>query len=91
MDRKQVATSFLYLWHRCLRLCNYVKPHPYRHKICAIAEAVKEQVALESLLTFDVPVKPLVIREGNITPGEQSGILFSFEDYLQLVDYTDSP
>jgi len=40
---------------------------------------------------FDVPVKPLVIFEGNITSGEQSGILFSFEDYLQLVDYTDSP
>jgi len=53
-----------------------------------LAEAVKEQVALESLLKFDVPVKPLATFEGNVTPGEQSGILFSFEDYLQLVDYT---
>ena len=25
---------------------------------------------------------------GNITDNEQTGLLFSFEDYLQLVDYT---
>jgi len=53
-----------------------------------LAEAIKEQIALESLLKFDVPLKPLAIFEGNATSGEQSGILFSFEDYLQLVDYT---
>ncbi|PCK03888.1 MAG: hypothetical protein COA42_19620 [Alteromonadaceae bacterium] len=53
-----------------------------------LAEPVKEQVALESLLKFDVPLKPLAVFEGNVTEHEQTGILFSLRDYLELVDFT---
>jgi hypothetical protein len=37
---------------------------------------------------FNLPLKPLAQFEGNVTSQEQIGILFSLEDYLQLVDTT---
>ncbi len=37
---------------------------------------------------FNLPLKPLAQFEGNVTSREQIGILFSLEDYLQLVDTT---
>ncbi len=37
---------------------------------------------------FDLPLKPLAQFDGNVTVQEQSGILFSLKDYLQLVDTT---
>ncbi|WP_417520827.1 hypothetical protein [Marinobacter sp.] len=37
---------------------------------------------------FSVLLKPLLGFEGVIRNGFQRGILFSFEDYLKLVDYT---
>lgn len=53
-----------------------------------LAGAVREQVGLQALLQFDLPVKPLTQFEGSVTKEEQAGILFSLEDYLELVDYT---
>jgi REP element-mobilizing transposase RayT len=53
-----------------------------------LAEAVKEQIGLEALIKFDVPLKPLAVFEGGVTGQEQSGILYSITDYLELVDFT---
>ena len=53
-----------------------------------LSEAVKEQIELQSLLKFDLPLKPLAVFEGAAIGDEQDGIMFSLEDYLTLVDYT---
>ena len=54
----------------------------------SLAKAVKEQIDLNALFTFGLPVKPLLHFEGNVTDEEQSGIPFSLNDYLELVDFT---
>ena len=53
-----------------------------------LGEAIKGQKELLALNHFNVDLKPLMKFDGNITDSEQTGLLFSFEDYLQLVDYT---
>ena len=53
-----------------------------------LAEAIREQTALESLLKFDLPLQSLAKFEGGVNDNEQTGILFSFDNYLTLVDYT---
>lgn len=53
-----------------------------------LADSIKEQVELNALLKFDLPIKPLLHFEGAVTCDEQNGILFSFQDYLNLVDFT---
>ena len=53
-----------------------------------LADAVREQINLQALNHFDLPLKPLASFEGNVIEREQSGILFSLKDYLELVDYT---
>lgn len=53
-----------------------------------LAYAVQEQVELQCLIDFDLPIKPLAHFDGAVTHAEQTGILFSLADYLQLVDYT---
>lgn len=53
-----------------------------------LAKAIKEQQALDVLNTFDLPLKPLLHFDCGVKNTEQTGILFSFEDYLNLVDYT---
>ena len=53
-----------------------------------LSDAVKQQVALEALIKFDLPLKPLAWFEGGVTKNFQQGILFGFEDYLSLVDFT---
>ncbi len=53
-----------------------------------LAEAVRSQTEQQSLNEFTVPLKPLLGFEGVIRNGFQRGILFAFEDYLELVDCT---
>jgi len=53
-----------------------------------LSDAVKQQIALDALIKFDLPLKPLVWFEGGVTEHFQHGILFGFEDYLSLVDFT---
>ena len=54
--------------------------------------AVKEQVSEQSLLRFEVALKPLASFEGNEHHHKYhdnpNGIFFSLKDYLELVDYT---
>jgi len=53
-----------------------------------LAEAIARQTEQQALNDFSVPLKPLLGFEGIIRNGFQRGILFSFEDYLELVDCT---
>ena len=53
-----------------------------------LEDAVHQQINQQSLRRFELPLKPLARFEGNLTDQQQRGILFSTEDYIQLVDYT---
>ena len=48
----------------------------------------KQQIALDKLIKFDLPLKPLTWFEGGITEHFQQGIIFSSKDYLSLIDFT---
>ena len=50
--------------------------------------AIKEQISLQCLIKFELPLKPLLKFEGNVKNENQTGILFSAVDYLELVNYT---
>lgn len=52
----------------------------------SLKEAISQQE--ETLIDFNLPIKPLKAFEGNLKLEEQTGILFSIEEYLQLVDTT---
>ncbi len=53
-----------------------------------LKEAVSQQDQEDALYKFNLPLKPLKVFEGHLTQEEQRGILFSEQDYLQLVDTT---
>jgi hypothetical protein len=53
-----------------------------------LAKAIDDEIKQQRLQRFDLPLKSLAQFEGNETFREQIGILFSLEDYLQLVDTT---
>jgi len=50
--------------------------------------AVNEQTQCGDLLDFNAPLKPLLPFEGGILKQDQAGILFDFEEYLKLLDWT---
>jgi hypothetical protein len=53
-----------------------------------LTQATDDEIKHQRLQRFDLPLKPLAQFEGNVTSQEQIGILFSLNDYLQLVDET---
>ena len=53
-----------------------------------LVQAISEQVEQGVLCRFDLPLKPLLAFEGATTDGDQQGLLFSYSDYLNLVDFT---
>ncbi|MFC4259071.1 transposase [Marinobacter lacisalsi] len=53
-----------------------------------LAEAVQSQSEQFFLKQFPLPLKPLLNFEGAARHEPQRGILFSLNDYLELVDYT---
>jgi hypothetical protein len=53
-----------------------------------LRKAMDDEIKQQQLQRFDLPLKPLAPFEGNVTSRKQIGILFSLEDYLQLVDTT---
>ncbi len=53
-----------------------------------LADAIAETIEDQSLRHFDLPLKPLLNFEGNTVEAEQEGLLFSLDDYLELVDTT---
>mgnify|MGYP005848657237 CR=1 FL=1 len=53
-----------------------------------LAQAIQNQLDAGYLRQFPVSLKPLLNFEGNHRNEVQHGILFSLQDYLELVDYT---
>ncbi|TVZ37118.1 REP element-mobilizing transposase RayT [Alteromonadaceae bacterium 2753L.S.0a.02] len=51
-----------------------------------LRKALHEQQKLDALNDFNIALKPLLAFEGCARHHQQNGILFAFEDYLQLVD-----
>jgi REP element-mobilizing transposase RayT len=54
----------------------------------SLQQAVKDQAQCGDLLEFNTPLKPLLPFESGILNKNQAGILFDFEEYLKLVDWT---
>jgi hypothetical protein len=53
-----------------------------------LAEAIQQQISQQCLRSFTLSLKALAHFEGNSNVHKQTGILYSLNDYLQLVDYT---
>jgi hypothetical protein len=53
-----------------------------------LKKAMDDEIKQQRLQRFDLPLKPLVQFDGNVTSREQIGILFSLKDCLQSVDTT---
>ena len=53
-----------------------------------LEQAIENQQECGDLLDFKVPLKPLLHFEGGMVDQMQSGILFAYRDYLDLVDWT---
>jgi hypothetical protein len=53
-----------------------------------LKKATDDEIKQQRLQRIDLPLKPLTQFEGNVISREQIGILFSLDDYLQLVDTT---
>jgi len=53
-----------------------------------LTKAVSEQKELDALNAFHSALKPLLAFDGAARNNHQSGIMFAFEDYLQLIDVT---
>jgi len=51
-------------------------------------DAIEGQVSNGDLLNFRTPLKPLLSFESDLINDVQTGIPFSFQDYLKLVDWT---
>jgi hypothetical protein len=53
-----------------------------------LKKATDDEIKQQRLQRFDLPLKQFVQFDGNVTFQEQIAILFSLEDYLQLVNTT---
>ena len=51
-------------------------------------QAIDDQTERGDILDFKAPLKPLLSFENRLLNEPQSGILFNFEEYLALVDWT---
>ncbi|MCP5014910.1 MAG: transposase [Ketobacter sp.] len=56
--------------------------------VFCLEEAIESQSESGDLREFNTPLKPLLHFEGSVTNQPQPGILFGFQDYLELVDWT---
>ncbi len=53
-----------------------------------LQQAIDDQAECGDVLDFTSPLKPLLPFEGRLTNELQNGILFSYEEYLALIDWT---
>ena len=53
-----------------------------------LQQAIDDQTDCGDLQDFTSPLKPLLLFENRLTDELQNGILFNFEEYLALVDWT---
>jgi hypothetical protein len=54
-----------------------------------LQQAIDDQTECGDILEFKTPLKPLLPFENHMTNEPQNGILFNYEEYLALVDWTD--
>jgi REP element-mobilizing transposase RayT len=54
----------------------------------SLHKAVEDQAQCGDLLEFNTPLKPLLPFDGKLQNETQAGILFNFQEYLKLVDWT---
>jgi REP element-mobilizing transposase RayT len=53
-----------------------------------LKQAIKDQVERGDILEFKTALKPLLHFENGLTNDSHTGILFAFQDYLKLIDWT---
>ena len=53
-----------------------------------VQQAIDDQTGCGDLLDFRTPLKPLLTLESRLLNESQTSILFNFEQYLALVDWT---
>ena len=53
-----------------------------------VQKAIDDQTACGDLLDYKTPLKPLLPFEARLLNEPQTGILFNFEEYLALIDWT---
>ena len=53
-----------------------------------LSESITSLIQTQQINHFAVSLKPLLAFDGNVTINQQQGILFSLNDYLELVDLT---
>lgn len=53
-----------------------------------LKKAIKQQMAFHTLQKFDLPLKPLLHFQERINSHQQTGIIFTLNHYLELVDST---
>jgi hypothetical protein len=58
------------------------------HSVFRIGQAIGDQQGSGDLLDFRASLKPLLRFEGGVVDEPQSGILFDYQDYLELVDWS---
>jgi hypothetical protein len=58
------------------------------HPAFNLEQAIANQLQCGDLLDFKTPLKPLLHFTNNQRDQPQAGILFAFQDYLELVDWT---
>ena len=79
-----------------VRTGNATSPETSRHTsiqerirpVFDLQHAIRNQHLCGDLLEFKLPLKPLLHFEDVLLNQVQAGILFSFQDYLELVDWT---
>ena len=59
-----------------------------RHPGFDLQQAIDDQTQCGDLLDFRTPLKPLLPFENRVVNESQTGILFNFEEYLRLLDWT---
>ncbi len=58
------------------------------HPGFCLNQAIESQTQTDDLLDFKTELKPLLSFEGSATNNHQTGIPYTFQDYLQLLDWT---
>jgi hypothetical protein len=56
--------------------------------VFSVLRAIKSQRQAGDLLEFKAPLKPLLSFDVGVVNQSRAGILFAFQDYLELVDWT---